>query len=387
MQVHGHVRITRHRLRLTFLNHRHHLAHPLHSTIPVGIPHTQHRARVGASPQLRPCQLGRTCPVTITSPKPALLNPAYGAYFADPFVWKQGETYYAIGTGELEATGKTIGKVFPLLQSSDFVQWQPAGSAMLRPDPALGGHFWAPEVAFANDRFYLYYSVGHGDQDHQLRVAASDSPQGPYHDLGLTLLDRTACPFAIDAHPFQDDDGRWYLFYARDFLDQTDQARPGTALMVAPLETMTKLAPGGEVVLRARHDWQRFQAQRPLYGRTWDWHTLEGPFVRKHEGVYYCFYSAGRWEDDSYGVDYAVAESVMGPYSDEGSESGPRVLRTVPTHVIGPGHNSIVLGPDGITEYLAYHAWDKTMKNRLMFLDKLNWSSHGPRCEGPTWSA
>jgi beta-xylosidase len=319
---------------------------------------------------------------TMTIPRQVHVNPVYPAYFADPFVWKHGEMYYAIGTGELEATGKTIGKVFPVLQSSDFFQWQPAGSAMIRPDPALGSHFWAPEVVYAHEQFYLFYSVGHGDQDHRLRVAASASPQGPYQDLGRPLLDPGKCPFAIDAHPFQDVDGSWYLFYARDFLDQNEAARPGTALMVAPMKSMTELAEDGRVVLRARHDWQRFQANRELYGRTWDWHTLEGPFVTRHDGNYYCFFSGGRWENETYGVDYAVASAVTGPYSNAGGESGPRVVRTVPNQVIGPGHNSIVTGPDG-TEYLAYHAWDKQMKSRQMFIDKLIWTSDGPRCEAP----
>jgi beta-xylosidase len=315
------------------------------------------------------------------------VNPVYGSYFADPFVWKHGEVYYAIGTGALEAAGQTVGKVFPVLQSSDFFQWQFASSAMVRPDPSLGDNFWAPEVAYADDRFYLYYSVGHGDKDHQLRVATSHTPQGPYRDLGKTLLGPPACPFAIDPHPFQDDDGRWYLFYARDFLDQEGGARAGTALMVARLKSMTELENPGTMVLRARCDWQRFQANRPMYGKEWDWHTLEGPFVRKHEGRYYCFYSGGRWETENYGVDYGIAEQVMGPYSDAGNENGPRVLHTVPHQVLGPGHNSIIAGPDHQTDYIVYHAWDKEMKARQMFIDKLVWTPDGPRCEGPTWGA
>src|SRR5215475_184768 len=98
-------------------------------------------------------------------------NPVYGSYFADPFVWKFEDVYYAIGTGELEATGQTIGKIFPVLQSTDFFQWTFASSAMVRPEPTLGGHFWAPAVAYAKEKFYLYYSVGHGEKNHQLRVA------------------------------------------------------------------------------------------------------------------------------------------------------------------------------------------------------------------------
>lgn len=313
------------------------------------------------------------------------VNPIYGSYFADPFVWKYQDMYYAIGTGALEASGQTVGKVFPILQSPDFFKWQFASSALVRPNPTLGDNFWAPAVVYAEGNFYLYYSVGHGDKNHQLRVAVSQAPQGPYQDLGISLLDHDACPFAIDPHPFQDDDGRWYLFYARDFLDISAQQRAGTALVVARMKSMTALASEGRVVLRARSDWQRFQNPRAMYGRTWDWHTLEGPCVAKHDDIYYCFYSGGRWEDQTYGVDYGISESVMGPYSDAGNEAGPRVLRTVPNRVVGPGHNSIVTGPDGETDYLVYHAWDREMKTRQMFVDRLMWTAEGPRCAGPTW--
>ena len=322
--------------------------------------------------------------MALTSTLKAHTNPVYAGYFADPFVWQSGNTYYAIGTGLADASGDALGKAFTVLQSTDFFTWQFAANALMRPDPALGNFFWAPEVAYNDGRFYLYYSVGHEDKNHQLRVAESDSPQGPYRDLGITLVDPAHCPFAIDPHPFQDDDEQWYLFYARDFLETTG-GRAGTALMVAKLDHMTRLASEGQVVLRARSDWQRFKKDRPMYGSIWDWHTLEGPCVRKHEGIYYCFYSGGRWETDSYGVDYGVAQDVLGPYSDQGNEAGPRVLRTVPGQVIGPGHNSIIVAPDGQTEYLAYHAWDRDMKLRQMFLDRLIWTSAGPRCEGPTY--
>jgi beta-xylosidase len=319
-----------------------------------------------------------------TVQKPVHANPVYGGYFADPFVWKHDGIYYAIGTGELEASGAAIGKVFPLLQSSDFFQWTFASSALVKPAPELGNTFWAPAVAYADDRFHLYYSVGQGDKNHQLRVATSNSPQGPYRDTGKPLINPAECSFAIDPHPFQDEDGQWYIFYARDFLDCSPAARAGTALMVAPLKNMTEIAHAGNVVLRARSDWQRFENQRTMYGKVWDWHTLEGPAVCKHDGRYYCFYSAGRWENDSYGVDYGVAEKIIGPYSDQGNEAGPRVLRTVPGRVIGPGHNTIISGPDEQTDYVVYHAWDPEMKARRMFIDELLWTEEGPRCQGPT---
>lgn len=337
----------------------------------------------------------------IPTKKRTYTNPVYKGYFADPFVWEYEGVYYAIGTGAAEAEGQVEEiadalqgdrstdklRVFPLLRSDDFLNWHFAGNALLRPDPALGNNFWAPEVAYCDGVFYLYYSVGHEDQNHQLRVATSDRPLGPYQDVGQSLLDLSDCPFAIDPHPFHDNDGQWYLFYARDFLDTEGGVRVGTALMVDRLEGMTKLAGMGKVVLRARSNWQRFLANRPMYGGIYDWHTLEGPCVRQYAGRYYCFYSGGRWETENYGVDYGVADSVLGPYSDADNEAGPRVLRSIPGRVLGPGHNSIILGPDGQTEYIVYHAWGTNMEARQMFLDKLIWTADGPRCLGPTWTS
>ncbi len=309
------------------------------------------------------------------------INPVFQDYFADPYVWRAGDEYFAIGTGRHEADGERSERIFPTLRSKDFFQWEFVDFALLPPAPELGNNFWAPEVARHDGRFWLYYSVGAGDKNHQLRVAVSDSPTGPYHDTGTALIDPMKCSFAIDAHAFRDEDGQWYLFYARDFLDCENGSRPGTALRVARMSSMTELADEGVTVARARHDWQRFQAERLMYGRRWDWHTLEGPCVRKHDGRYYCFYSGGRWENETYGVDYLVAENPMGPYADTNDGSGPRVLKTVSKLVIGPGHNSIVTGPDGF-DYTAYHAWDPGMTARRMFIDRLIWTPDGPRCGG-----
>jgi beta-xylosidase len=314
-------------------------------------------------------------------------RPVHDGYFADPFVWKHDGQYYAIGTGAPEAVGqaRTQTHVFPLLRSRDLVEWQPAGHALPRLSDNFGDSYWAPEIAWQDGTFFLYYSVGFADKQHQLRVAVGRSPLGPYQDVGTPLTDRAECPFAIDPHPFRDDDGRWYLFYARDFLDfdpgsARDRRRAGTAIVARRLQSMTAFEPDPEtVVLRARHDWQRFARERPMYGRTFDWHTLEGPCVRKYQGRYFCLYSGGRWEDQSYGVDHGVASRVLGPYSDAGSENGPRVLRSEPPLLLGPGHNSMVRGPDDEASFIAYHAWDAGMKTRRMFIDRIEWTPDGPR--------
>lgn len=319
-------------------------------------------------------------------------NPVYPAYMADPYAWRHDALYLAIGTGLAEADGSVEPSeptIFPILESSDLIHWRRIGRALIRPEASLGDTFWAPEVVRADREWLLYYSVGWNDRLHQIRVARSGTPWGPFVDVAQ-LTDPDACPFAIDPHPFRDRDGRWYLFHARDFLsDVDDEGRPvraGTALVVHALEDMTKLAPTGVTVARARWDWQRFAADRPMYGRIFDWHTLEGPFVVLHQGRYYCFYSGGCWHTDTYGVDYVVADSVLGPYSDAGAEDGPRVLRTVPGEVIGPGHCSIVSVPDAARHFVVYHAWGADMTARRLCIDPLSFAADGPRSPGPTWT-
>ena len=104
------------------------------------------------------------------------------------------------------------------------------GARRRRPTPPDGTEWWAPEVAHADGRYWMYYSRGVGDSGHQLRVASSVDPTGPFEDAGSSLT--SDVPFAIDPSPFQDVDGRWWLFYATDLVDGD---RPGTVLAVQRL--------------------------------------------------------------------------------------------------------------------------------------------------------
>jgi hypothetical protein len=100
--------------------------------------------------------------------------------------------------------------------------------------------------------------------------------------------------------------------------------------------------------------------------------------------MYYCFYSGGAWRSSHYGVGVGVATQVLGPYHEPRRRDGPAVLRTVPAKVLGPGHASVVPGPDGTTLFMAYHAWDVRQTARRMCIDALAWTADGPRCLGPT---
>lgn len=149
---------------------------------------------------------------------------------------------------------------------------------------------------------------------------------------------------------------------------------------------MTRLLGDAVTVLRAHRDWQLYARDRVMYGRTFDWHTLEGPCVLLHDGVYYCTYSGGCWQTDGYGVDYGTASHVLGPWTDTSNDEGPRLLRGIPDRVLGPGHHSVVVGPNGRDPYVCYHAWDPGLTARRLCIDPLVFTPEGPRCDGPSYA-
>jgi GH43 family beta-xylosidase len=323
-------------------------------------------------------------------------NPIWPGYFADPFILRWQNEYFAYGTGHesgfapagaagrLNPSTDGARRAFTVLRSPDLVTWHEVGGALIRPAGNEGHSYWAPEVAVEGDRFLLYYSSAPPGQDelHRLRVAVADAPAGPFLDAGAVLASDHG--FAIDAHPFRDPaTGRWHLFFARDFFNE----RAGTGLAVVPLtDDLTRAAAPPRTVLRANADWQIYERNRTLYGRKWAaWHTVEGPCVILHEGRYYCLYSGGNWQTRDYGVSFGVADHPMGPW-EHAAATGPVVLRERSGEMLGPGHNSHILAPDGVTELLVYHAWDSNRTARRMCFDRLVWTPDGPRCLGPTTS-
>jgi arabinan endo-1,5-alpha-L-arabinosidase len=300
-------------------------------------------------------------------------NPLWPRYFADPFVLAAQGRYYAFGTGEGEAHQDLVGLV-----SDDLVSWEALGT-VLQPDaiPDDSTHLWAPEIARIGDEYVLFYSAGVHDKGHRLRAASSRAPQGPYRDLGARLAPDE--PFAIDPHPFRDDDGTWYLFYA---VDRLDAERVGTSIVVDRMLAPDRLAGDPRPVVVPSADWQLFLAGREMYDAVYDWHTCEGAFVVKRGGRYWCLYSGGNWQQPSYGVSAASADHPLGPWREEPGEQAT-VIRTRQGEVHGPGHASVVTDAEG-EDWLVYHAWDPEGTARRMCVDRLRWTDDGPVCDGPT---
>jgi GH43 family beta-xylosidase len=305
-------------------------------------------------------------------------NPVTGIPSADPFVLKHAGEYWAYVTGEWQD-----GRCFGILHSKDLVNWEARAGALAPLQPPAGEQYtcyWAPEVSYDNGIFYLYYSVG--DEEHMhIRAATSTEPDGPFIDSGHRL---TSEQFAIDAHVFTDADGDRYLFYAADFLDHT---HIGTGIVADRMLDAFHLAGSPQPVARARFDWQVYDPNRAEKGGV-RWHTVEGPFVLKRKGRYYLMFSGGNWQNDSYGLAYAVSDRM--DFSKEweqpcdGDCTRPILKSNQAQGVIGPGHNSVVRGPDNRQLYCVYHRWNQEVGARVMAIDRLEWVGERLAVLGPS---
>ena len=300
-------------------------------------------------------------------------NPVHDGPFADPFVMPTADGYLAVGTGQRCRRAH--------LRAADL-----AGSralvidrGALEPvDAELGSDYWARRSPS---------TTGSGSSTTRWATATAATTcgsrwrtrrPGPTATPGVNLTPDER--FAIDPHPFRDEDGTWYLFFAHDVLEGE---RVGTMLAVDILDSMTALRGAARTILPPSKDWQIFLRDREMYGQVYDWHTLEGPFVRRRDGRYYLFYSGGSWLEPTYGVAYAVADHPLGPWTEPTDR--PPLLRTVPGHVIGPGHNSVVAGPDS-TDVMVYHAWDPEQTKRRLCIDPIVWAAGAPTSTAPAGS-
>ena len=301
------------------------------------------------------------------------LNPVYRRNFPDPFILKHCGEYWAYCTGPWDD-----GRYFGVLHSRDLIHWREVAGA-LAPLPGSATCYWAPEVIYDNGRFFMYYSVG--DEEHMhIRVAVARRPAGPFVDSGRRL---TSESFAIDAHVFEDDDGSRYLFYATDFLNRD---RVGTGTVRDRLLDPLTLAGRPQPVTLPGYDWQIYDPRRVEKGGVC-WHTIEGSFVLKHKGRYYQMFSGGNWRNPSYGVSYATTDNINSQQEWEQVDDGEHVLPilgTVPGKVIGPGHNSVVRGPDNRQLFCVYHRWPEDQSGRHLALDRLEWAGERLLVLGPS---
>ncbi len=285
-------------------------------------------------------------------------NPVFRNDAADPSVIRGDDgVYYAYTT---QAYHDVEFVTLPILRSPDLVTWQLVGDAFAgeaRPRwivPGQGsGDVWAPHIARIGRQYLLYYASSSATTlTFGVGVATSDSPVGPFKDLGKPLL--TGPGFTtIDPFVLQDGD-RLYLYWGS----------AGDPIWAQ------ELAPDG-LSLRGKRTAVLQPSGRPYEG------LIEGPWVVLKDGVYHLMYSGDSCcgANPHYAVLDARGPTPLGPF--ERDPANP--ILAANDRFDAPGHHALITDDAG-TNWILYHAMDREDGSglRLLMLDPLDWVDGWP---------
>lgn len=202
------------------------------------------------------------------------------------------------------------------------------GSALhLRDVPWASRQLWAPDAAFRNGKYYLFFPAKNKDGLFQIGVAIADAPEGPFHAEPAPIRNS----YSIDPAVFIDEDDKAYLYFGGIWGGQLQSYRNNSydATHQEPAPDEAALGPR---VAQLSDDLLQFnEAVRdiiitdkdgsPLKAGDNDRRFFEASWMHKYDGRYYFSYSTG----DTHFICYAVGDNPYGPFRYEGRILNPVV--------------------------------------------------------------
>ncbi len=191
----------------------------------------------------------------------------------------------------------------------------------LRQVPWASRQMWAPDAAFKDGKYYLYFPARDKDGIFRIGVAVGMRPEGPF----VPEPEPIKGSFSIDPCVFRDDDGSFYMLFGGLWGGQLQCWATGRFVADAktPPEDSPALCPK---IAKLTPDMLQFaappadavivdQAGVPLKAGNNSERYFEGPWMHKYNGTYYLSYSTG----DTHLLCYATAKSPLGPFTFRGS--------------------------------------------------------------------
>lgn len=195
----------------------------------------------------------------------------------------------------------------------------------LRDVPWASKQLWAPDAAFRDGRYYLYFPARDKSGIFRIGVATSSRPEGPFKAEAQPIKGS----FSIDPCVFRDDDGEYYLYFggiwggqlqcwtngtfspgAKEPLDGTAALSPKVAKLTSDMLQFAALPQDAKIV---------DESGAPLAGRDTERRYFEGPWMHKYHGTYYLSYSTG----DTHFLVYATSDKPTGPFTYRGKILSP----------------------------------------------------------------
>jgi hypothetical protein len=186
--------------------------------------------------------------------------------------------------------------------------------------PWAGRQMWAPDAAFANGKYYLYFPVKDKKDVFRIGVATSDKPEGPF----VAEKEPIKNSYSIDPAVFKDDNGDFYMYFGGIWGGQLqrwnnnkydDTAKNRVAGDPAVLPRIAKLSKDMKSFTEEVKEIQLLDKNGKAFGeKDNDKRFFEAAWVYKYNGKYYFTYSTG----DTHFLCYATGDNPYGPFTYQG---------------------------------------------------------------------
>lgn len=223
--------------------------------------------------------------------------------------------------------------------------------------PWAGRQLWAPDAAFANNTYYLYFPVKDKQDVFRIGVATSNKPEGPF----TAEKEPIKGSYSIDPAVFKDDNGSYYMYFGgiwggqlqrwnNNLYDAAARLRqpeetailPRVAKLTADMKSFAEPVKEIRIVDKDGNLFKEKDNDKRFFEAAW---------MHKYNGKYYFSYSTG----DTHNLCYAIGDNPYGPFTYQGVLLNP---------VEGWTNHHSILEKDG-KWFLFYHDVQLSGKTHL----------------------
>ena len=256
---------------------------------------------------------------------------------ADPWIVREGGTYYYMHTLGDRLAIRATRDLARLAEAEETVVWRPAATG------PNARSIWAPELHRIDGKWYLYYTAAdarHDDDAHRgifvLENASADPRQGKWTDRGQVNTRHTGI------------DGTTFAYRGKRYFVYSPYVGPDSDLAIAAMANPWTLQGVERIIARPDQAWER-QGGRQI---------LEGPeFLQGPKGDLFLSYSGSACCSDDYAIGLLHAPAGSDPLNPAAWTKAPRpiVAKAPSAGVFAPGHNGFFTSPTG-EHWIVYHA-------------------------------
>ncbi len=235
--------------------------------------------------------------------------------------------------------------------------------------PWADRQLWAPDAAYRDGTYYLYFPAKDQDSVFRIGVARSSSPTGPFTPEDEPIADS----YSIDPAVFEDSDGTFYMYFGGIWGGQLQRWKDGTYQAVDAYPEGGQPALGPRVA-RLQENMLGFDEAvkeiqivdengDPLTVDDNDRRFFEAAWVHQYNDTYYFSYSTG----DTHYIAYATGDNPYGPFTYQGVLLNP---------VMGWTNHHSIVEFEGAW-YLFYHDTELSGDTHLRTI-KVTGLTHNP---------